>query len=235
MRNLIKRITALLLCLLLVLSLPVTALAEEAQDSEEGTTLRIARRQQFLDFAENCRLDSYSRNLSVVLLTDIDLTGVDFAGIPIFCGNFDGNGHTVSGLSITRDGSNMGLFRYVDASALIQNLTVSGEIIPAGHNAGKIQNCFFDGTVSGSDDVGGIAGINAITGIIDGCHSEGVITGDHRVGGVVGNNLGVIRSCNNRSAVNTTAEENQVKLSDISFDTITGSESGSTSSSGPTL
>ena len=125
MRNLLKRISALLLCLLLVLSLPVTALAEEAQDSEEGTTLRIARRQQFLDFAENCRLDSYSRNLSVILLTDIDLTGVDFSGIPIFCGNFDGNGHTVSGLSITRDGSNMGLFRYVGDSALIQNLTVS--------------------------------------------------------------------------------------------------------------
>lgn len=235
MRNLLKRISALLLCLLLVLSLPATALAEEAQDSEEGTTLRIARRQQFLDFAENCRLDSYSRNLSVVLLTDIDLTGVDFSGIPIFCGNFDGNGHTVSGLSITRDGSNMGLFRYVDASAVIQNLTVSGAVTPdgsrsavggiAGHNAGKIQNCFFDGTVSGSDDVGGIAGINAITGIIDGCHSEGVITGDHRVGGVVGNNLGVVRSCNNRSGVNTTAEENQIKLSDISLETITGSES----------
>ena len=235
MRNLLKRISALLLCLLLVLSLPATALAEEAQDSEEGTTLRIARRQQFLDFAENCRLDSYSRNLSVVLLTDIDLTGVDFSGIPIFCGNFDGNGHTVSGLSITRDGSNMGLFRYVDASGVIQNLTVSGAVTPdgsrsavggiAGHNAGKIQNCFFDGTVSGSDDVGGIAGINAITGIIDGCHSKGVITGDHRVGGVVGNNLGVVRSCNNRSGVNTTAEENQIKLSDISLETITGSES----------
>ena len=115
MRNPIKRISALLLCLLLVLSLPVTALAEEAKDTdeaaaaEEGTTLRILRQKQFLDFAENCRLDSYSRNLSVVLLADIDLTGVDFAGIPIFCGNFDGNGHTVSGLSITRDGSNMGL------------------------------------------------------------------------------------------------------------------------------
>lgn len=235
MRNLLKRISALLLCLLLVLSLPVTALAEEAQDSEEGTTLHIARRQQFLDFAENCRLDSYSRNLSVILLTDIDLTGVDFSGIPIFCGNFDGNGHTVSGLSITRDGSNMGLFRYVDASGVIQNLTVSGKVTPdgsrsavgsiAGHNAGKIQNCFFDGTVSGSDDVGGIAGINAITGIIDGCHSKGIITGDHRVGGVVGNNLGVVRSCNNRSGVNTTAEENQIKLSDISLETITGSES----------
>ena len=40
---------------------------------KKETTLRILRQKQFLDFAENCRLDSYSRNLSVVLLTDIDL------------------------------------------------------------------------------------------------------------------------------------------------------------------
>ena len=244
MRNLMKRISALLLCLLLVLSLPVTALAaetsetEKTQAAEEGTTLRVFRRQQFLELAENCRLDSYSRNLSVVLMADIDLTDVDFAGIPIFCGSFDGSGHTISGLSITQDGSDMGLFRYVDDSALIQNLTVSGEVTPdgsrsavggiAGHNAGKILNCFFDGTVSGANDVGGIVGINAVTGILDGCHASGSVTGSHRIGGIAGNNLGVIRSCNNRSQVNTTAEENQIKLSDISLDTITGSESIST-------
>mgnify|MGYP000500740510 CR=1 FL=1 len=174
MRNLIKRISALLLCLLLVLSLPVTALAEEAKDTdeaaaaEEGTTLRILRQKQFLDFAENCRLDSYSRNLSVVLLTDIDLTGVDFAGIPIFCGNFDGNGHTVSGLSITQDGSNMGLFRYVDASALIQNLTVSGEIIPDGSRSA----------------VGGIAGTQ--TGYLYKCENFAQVYGRKEVGGIVG-------------------------------------------------
>ena len=244
MRNLMKRISALLLCLLLVLSLPVTALAaetsetEKTQAAEEGTTLRVFRRQQFLELAENCRLDSYSRNLSVVLMADIDLTDVDFAGIPIFCGSFDGSGHTISGLSITQDGSDMGLFRYVDDSALIQNLTVSGEVTPdgsrsavggiAGHNAGRILNCFFDGTVSGANDVGGIAGINAVTGILDGCHASGIVTGSHRIGGIAGNNLGVIRSCNNRSQVNTTAEENQIKLSDLSLDTITGSESIST-------
>ena len=244
MRNLMKRISALLLCLLLVLSLPITALAaetsktEETQAAEEGTTLRIFRRQQFLELAENCRLDSYSQNLSVVLMADIDLTGVDFAGIPIFCGSFDGSGHTVSGLSITQDGSNVGLFRYVGDSALIQNLTVSGEVTPdgsrsavggiAGHNAGKILNCSFDGTVSGANDVGGIVGINAVTGILDGCHASGTVAGSHRIGGVAGSNLGVIRSCNNRSQVNTTAEENQVKLSDISLSTITGSESIST-------
>ena len=240
MRDLLKKTFAFLLSLLLVFSLPVTALAEEAQDTEaeEGTVLRILRQKQFLDFAENCRLDSYSQNLSVILLVDIDLTGVDFAGIPIFCGSFDGNGHTVSGLSITQDGSNMGLFRYVDASATIQNLTVLGDVIPdgsrsavggiAGHNAGKIVNCSFSGTVSGADDTGGIVGINAITGIIDDCHADGTITGEHRAGGIAGNNLGVIRSCNNRAQINTTADDNQIKLSDISLSTIAGTESVST-------
>ena len=244
MRNLMKRISALLLCLLLVLSLPVTVLAAETQNADEtpsgdeGTTLRIFRRQQFLEFAESCRLDSYSRNLHVILMADIDLAGADFAGIPIFCGSFDGNGHTVSGLSITQDGSNMGLFRYVDDSALIRDLTVSGKVIPdgsrsavggiAGHNAGNILNCFFDGTVSGAEDVGGVVGINAVTGILDSCHASGVVTGKHRTGGIAGNNQGVIRSCNNRSQVNTTAEENQVALSDISLSTIVGSESAGT-------
>ena len=50
MRNLIKRISALLLCLLLVLSLPVTALAEEAKDTDEAAaaakTLRAKQTQE---------------------------------------------------------------------------------------------------------------------------------------------------------------------------------------------
>lgn len=240
MRDLLKRTFAFLLSLLLIFSLPIAAFAEEAQDAEpeEKPVLRILRQKQFLEFAENCRLDSYSQGLSVILLIDIDLTDVDFAGIPIFCGSFDGNGHTVSGLSITGDSSNMGLFRYVDASATVQNLTVSGEVTPdgsrsavggiAGHNAGKIENCSFSGTVSGADDTGGIAGINALTGIIDGCHADGTVTGEHRAGGIAGNNLGVIRSCNSRAQINTTAEDNQIKLSDISLSTITGTESVST-------
>lgn len=37
------------------------------------------------------------------------LTGVDFAGIPTFSGTFDGNGHTISGLSLVDDGSVDGL------------------------------------------------------------------------------------------------------------------------------
>ena len=208
MRNLLKRISALLLCLLLVLSLPVTALAEEAKDTdeaaaaEEGTTLRILRQKQFLDFAENCRLDSYSRNLSVILLTDIDLTGVDFSGIPIFCGNFDGNGHTVSGLSITQDGSNMGLFRYVDASAVIQNLTVSGAVTPDGSRSA----------------VGGIAGRNEEGGLVANCTVSGSVSANRYTGGIAGYNLGTLRACINSASVNTANVDPTLSLDDLSID-----------------
>ena len=236
MRNSFKRAAALVLCLLLSFSLPLTALAAEAEDT--GTILRIFRRQQFLELAENCRLDSYSQDLTVLLMADIDLKEADFGGIPIFNGTFDGNGHTVSGLSVTADGSAMGLFRYLGKSGVIRSLTVEGTVAPggsgsgvggiAGSSAGTIHNCVFSGTVSGVDDVGGIVGINAVSGIVDGCQVTGTVTGSHRVGGTVGHNQGVIRACSNRSLVNTTAEENEVNLSDITLDTITGTESANT-------
>ena len=238
MRKSLRTIFSLLLCLLLVLSLPLSALAEEVPESEERTVLHIFRKKQFLDFAESCRLDSYSRNLDVILMRDIDLSGEDFSGIPIFCGSFDGNGHAVTGLSITTGGSNMGLFRYVDASAVIENLSVSGEVAPdgsrctvggiAGNNAGIIRNCSFSGTVSGSNDVGGLVGINAVSGTIEDSRCSGVISGDHRVGGIAGDNPGVIRGCSNRAEVNTTAEENQVALSDITLNAVIGTESAGT-------
>ncbi|MDD5864707.1 MAG: hypothetical protein PUD80_08760 [Firmicutes bacterium] len=236
MRNWMKRASALVLCLLLSLCLPLTALAEEVDDS--GTVLRIFRKQQFLDLAENCRLDSYSQNLTVVLMSDIDLSGEDFGGIPIFCGTFDGNGHAVSGLNITADGSTMGLFRYISKTGVVQDLKVIGSVTPggsgssaggvAGNNAGTIRKCSFSGTVSGVDDVGGIVGVNTVDGIVENCHTGGTVTGSHRIGGIAGHNQGVIRSCVNRAQVNTTAEENEVNLSDITLDTITGTESANT-------
>ena len=79
MRKSFKRASALILCLLLCACLPLTALAEEAGDT--GRVLRIYRKQQFLELAESCRLDSYSQNLTVVLMSDIDLKEADFGGI----------------------------------------------------------------------------------------------------------------------------------------------------------
>ena len=236
-----KRIFCLLLCAFLLSSLilPVFATEEEVPPAAEVvTTIFIGNEESFLRFAENCRLDSYSRELQVELLQDLDLTGFDFSGVPIFCGTFLGNGHTISGLNITANGSAMGLFRYLSPEAVVRDLTVAGTVSPqgsqtlvggiAGSNAGSIQNCTFQGSITGSDQVGGIAGSNTVTGIIENCQLSGLIHGDHFIGGIAGSNTGVIRGCINKASVNITPQQNSVDLSDITLDNITNSESANT-------
>ena len=234
-----KRIISAVCCLVFLLGLALPVHAEPAADPQkEATELRIASVKDFLQFAENCRLDSYSQGLTVILEADLDLSGLSFSGIPIFSGNFEGKHHTISGLQITSDGSALGLFRYLTSDATVDDLTVVGEVRPggsrsqiggiAGCNAGLIRNCRFRGTVSGAAKVGGIAGTNAVTGIIENCRTEGELQGDHFAGGLAGENYGVIRDCINRIRVNATAQQNSVDLSDISLDTLVNSEAADT-------
>ena len=238
-----KRIISLFLCVFLMLGMAVPVYADEADTTEEAAEvvwqeLTISTAEAFLEFAENCRLDTYSQNLSVTLNADIDLTGHSFAGVPIFSGAFDGNGHKITGLNITNDGSMQGLFRYLTATAAVQNLTVSGTVQPggskneigaiAGRNEGKITNCNFVGTLTGNDYVGGIAGTNGVTGIIENCGTEGDIHGNHFVGGIAGENSGVIRTCANKALINTTPQQNSVEISDITLDNLTNTENVNT-------
>lgn len=230
-----KRILAALLCLCLVLTAALPAAAAE----EPGVSrLRIFTVGHFLSFAQKCRLDSNSRNLEVFLEADLDLTGAEFEGIPIFCGTFEGNGHTVSGLSLTGDGSAQGLFRHLTETAVVRNLKVEGELTPggsrgliggiAGTNAGTISGCVFTGSITGGDNVGGIAGVNGLTGIVEDCRASGSICGNHFIGGIAGKNSGVIRRCVNAASINTTSQENTVSLSDITIENLTTSESADT-------
>ena len=105
---------------------------------------------------------------TVVLTADIDLGRVNFSPIPIFGGTFEGNGHTISGLNLEQDGSQLGLFRYVAEGGVVKNLKVEGNVTPGGsrssiggivgENNGTITGCSFDGTVEGKDTVGGVVG-----------------------------------------------------------------------------
>lgn len=223
-----RKLISFFLCTVLIFSAAVPALAAETAD------VTISNEEEFLAFAESCRLDSYSQGLTVSLEADLDLSGVDFAGIPIFSGTFLGNGHTVSGLNITVHGSQQGLFRYLTQTGVVKDLRVSGTVAPdgsrgnvggiVGSNAGVISNCSFEGDVSGSDNVGGIAGINTVGGVIEDCRTVGSIHGDHFVGGIAGENAGVIRGCENGAAINTTPQQNSIDISDITIGTITGTE-----------
>ncbi len=232
-----KRLSAFLFCLCLLLSIASPVCAEE-EISPEPIRYAILNKADFLAFAESCRLDSFSQNLEVVLKTDINLTGTDFAGIPIFCGTFRGNGYTIRGLNLTQSGSNLGLFRYLTETAVVQDLNVSGTVQPggskstvggiAGSNAGTIQNCSFTGTISGGECVGGIAGLNAISGLVENCTVNGQVFGTHFVGGLAGENKGILRSCENYASINGNAQQNTISLSDITISSITDSESAGT-------
>ena len=227
-----KRMMSLLLCTLLLCTSLLPAYAAD------GNTVTISSVEDLLTLAENCRLDSYSVGLTVSLEADLDLEGTDFQPIPSFSGTFLGNGHTISGLTVTAAGSVQGLFRYLTETAQVSDLHVSGTVTPegsrsqvggiAGSNAGRITGCSFSGTVSGSSDVGGIAGSNAVTGIIESCSVSGTVSGSHFVGGVCGRSSGVIRSCENQALVNTTAPDNDVSLSDITLEHLADSEAANT-------
>lgn len=231
-----KRLLSLLICLLILASLPLSVFADEAQ--AEAKSLSISGVEEFLRFAENCRLDSYSQNLSVSLEKDLDLSGVEFQGIPIFSGSFDGKGHSISGLSITVESSAVGLFRYLEEGAVVSSLHLSGDVLPAGSrssvgafagvNRGTVENCSFSGTVCGNDCVGGIAGVNELSGLIQNCRTDGSLSGKHFTGGIAGLSKGVIRDCENHALINTESRENVVDIDDISAESLISTEAANT-------
>ena len=93
-----KRFISIALCLVLLLGIALPVCAEETEEQPEIAVVefKITTAEDFVAFAENCRLDSYSQNLAVTLEKDIDLSGVSFESVPIFSGSFDGGGHTIT-------------------------------------------------------------------------------------------------------------------------------------------
>lgn len=243
-----RKIISIAAAVVLALAIPANAIAETAAPNAANTSaagqtakreLIISDAAGLLNFAENCRLDSYSKDLYVTLSADITLSG-DLTPIPIFGGTFDGNGHTISGLNITGDGSYAGLFRYVRRGALVKDLTVKGTVSPAGSaeyvggiagsNSGNITGCTFDGSVKGINYVGGIAGINENSGLISNCSSSGAISGEHLSGGIAGSSSGTILNSTSRCSVNTTASEAKLSIRDIDWDSIISQEEPSSMS-----
>lgn len=228
-RKLIALAMALCLC---VSAFPFTALAGEESLPKEPYTVRTV--QDLLDLAGLCRLDSWSRDRTVLLEADLDLSDSGFTGIPVFAGTFDGGGHTVTGFNLKADGSVQGFFRYLQQEAAVTGLNLKGSVTPAGtrstvgalagSNAGTIRSCTFAGVVTGAERVGGLVGVNRTTGLIENCTVSGVVYGSHFVGGAAGENHGVIRCCSNDGGVNTTPGQNAVSLSELTLDSVLTTE-----------
>jgi septation ring formation regulator EzrA len=204
----------------------ITAFAVESSSTEGSNIIYISSAEDLISLAKKCSLDIWSREKTVILMNNIDLSGIEFTSIPTFGGIFDGQGYTISGLSLTGYGSPQGLFCYIQEGALIKKLTVKGIVTPvgtksivggvAGNNSGTIQNCIFNGVIRGDEYIGGIAGINQAKGLISNCSVQGIAYGEHNVGGIAGENFGTILLSTNKASINTTVEESTFNLEDIS-------------------
>ena len=220
MKQLVNKAACLLLAAWLTLGLTMPT-AWAVSDGE----VTISSAEELLAFAKDCALDTWSQGKTVRLTADIDLSGRDFTPVPTFGGTFLGDGHTISGLHITASGSNMGLFRYLQAGAVVQELNVSGNVSPDGSrstvggivgvNAGAVRNCSFRGVVKGASSVGGIAGRNEESGEIAGCSVSGLVTGESGTGGVAGRNYGLLLKCRNGASVNTNDPESSSGLEEL--------------------
>lgn len=203
-----RRLFSLLTALALLAALLPARAAEEV--------FSIATPQDLARFAQLCTKDTWSQGVTAELTADLELDG-SFAPIPIFQGTFHGNGHTISGLSVTGKGSRVGLFRTLTASAVVEDLTVEGNLSPqgtaasvgllAGENHGTLRRCAAAGTVSGQENVGGLVGSNEAEGSLLSCTSSALVTGVANAGGVAGQNLGLIQDCSNTGAVNVSPDQ----------------------------
>ena len=230
MKRKISKLLSLLLAAVLLLSL--AAPAALAAGSADVVYLRTA--EDLAELSKNCTLDSWSQGKTAYLEADIDLTGADFVPIPTFGGTFEGQGHTISGLSLTGSGNVRGLFRYIQPSGVVRDLSVEGWIDPtdrkntlggiAGSNQGLLSNCSFHGTVRGADYIGGLVGTNESSGQIINCTFSGAVTGEHYVGGIAGQNGGSIIRCANSGSINTTEVDAELNLDNLNQEQLNAAE-----------
>jgi len=183
--------------------------------SEWSTTITNPHQLQLmaLDLSASYTLAN-NINLGSALSNGSDVWGVNAGAgfVPIggngataFIGIFNGNGNTISNLTINSASlSYVGMFGDVGGSGIIQNLGLIGGSVSggtttgalAGANGGTLTNVYETGAVTGGNVsiVGGLVGINLVGGTITQAYATGRVTiGDtSTAGGLVGENLGNI-------------------------------------------
>ena len=138
------------------------------------------------------------------LNSDLDLASEPNFYIPYFAGEFDGNGHRISNLSLNLDlVSPLGLFGWLTPGGKItdlgvENVNITGLSCIGGLVGrtlrGSLSQSYTTGSVTGdSYYVGGLVGENML-GTISNSYSTSDITGRSFVGGLVGYNQGLMTS-----------------------------------------
>lgn len=233
-----KRITSMFLVLLMVLSLmPATVQASPASGGSgtKADPYLIATAQDLVEFRDevNASTNKSTSTLCAKLTANINLAGQEWTPIGQYKsyseyvkygGTFDGNGHTISGLSINATTAYQGLFGYVNGGE-IKDLTVAGSVTTSTESSAyaagivgygspvTIENCVNQATVTATKK-GYIAGVTAYAGgtgsSISGCKNQGKVTAaDAYTGGIVAMASSVtIKNCINSGAVTCTGTPN---------------------------
>ena len=141
--------------------------------------------------------------IDITLTGNITLTG-DWTPIgkddnKAYTGTFDGNGKTITGLTVTTSDRYAGLFGCIGSGGTVKNVTLKNVQITndnssgnaggvAGWSYGNIENCSVSGSVSGSGMngiAGGVVGFQ-VGGFLTGCSSSTTVNAGCIAGGVAG-------------------------------------------------
>ena len=172
--------------------------------SEDGKTYTVYNANGLLAWNEAVQKDM---TLNCTLTADITLPAVaegESNWTPVgnydnqYTGTFDGNGHTITGLTVNQEGTNyVGLIGYLGSGGKVQNVVLEGVQITSDNSSGyaggvagnsfggTIENCSVSGSVSGSFSVGGVVG-SQWGGSITGCNSSATVKGVIFAGGIAG-------------------------------------------------
>ena len=145
--------------------------------------------------------EEWKLGINITLTADIDLKGIDWTPIgkddnKAYTGTFDGNGKTITGLTVTGSYKYAGLFGDIDENGTVKNVVLEGVQITsdnssgyaggvAGDSWGTIENCSVSGSVSGTTFAGGVVG-SQWGGSITGCNSSATVKGVIFAGGIAG-------------------------------------------------
>ena len=198
----------------------------------QGRTYSISTAEEFLMFQE---INNTYTNSKILLNNDITINDGVFTvdenltplynggfvlpeaidAIDRFEGAFDGQGHTIRGLYVKGE-DYAGLFEKLGSKGTVKNLSIENSLFTGKGQTGsfygmdsydsRLEKCFSDAIVIGSDFVGGIVG--AFKGDIQSCYFNGIVIyngknedSDGFVGGIAGAGVGDIGGCANAGTV----------------------------------
>ncbi len=210
----------LAVCLTAILCISSNLLAYSGGDGTPPNPYKIANVADFLQLSATPA--DWVDDKSFILTANIDLSGQTFTQAPIapdtdhsdywefqgpsFHGILDGNGHTISNLTITSTQDFVGLVGLLSDHARIRNLgvlnvKVTGRNYVGGmvgcNSAGLLTACYATGSVTGTDYyAGGLVGkIWYVPGALTSCYANCTVIGTEHVGGLVGSTWGSLTAC----------------------------------------